>query len=110
MPIIRTKPSEYLVTAEHGKLMNRGAAARLFLRRKTPFVKVPGDQQEACFEMTQETRDGIPLRFKGIAVFRIITPALTAQLFDFTSQTGLQTMQSLIAKACRGSCATGCPT
>lgn len=102
MPIIRTKPSEYLVAAERGKLVNRGAAARLFLRRKTPFVKVPGDQQEACFEMTQETQDGIPLRFKGIAVFRIIAPELAAQLFDFTSEEGLQTMQSLIAKACLG--------
>ena len=102
MPFIRTKPSEYLVAADHGKLVNRGAAVRLFLRRGTPCVKVPGDQQEACFEMTQETRDGIPLRFKGIAVFRIVAPALTAQLFDFTSATGLQTMQSLISKACLG--------
>lgn len=102
MPIIRTKPSEYLVVAEKGRLANLGPAVRLWLRRGRPFVKVPGDQQEACFEMTQETRDGIPLRFKGIAVFRIESPALTAQRFDFTTSTGLQTMTSLISKACLG--------
>ncbi len=101
MPIIRTKPSEFLVVAEKGRLVSRGAAVRTFLRRGTSHVKVPGDQQEACFEMTQETRDGIPLRFKGMVVFRIVEPVRAAELFDFT-ESGLQTMQSLAAKACLG--------
>ncbi len=102
MPFVRTKPSEFLVTADHGRLVSRGAAVRLFLRPGTPHVKVPGDQRETCFEMTQETRDGIPLRFKGNVVFRIVAPALTAQLFDFTSFAGLEAMQALISKACLG--------
>ncbi len=102
MPIVRTKPSEYLVVAEAGKLVNRGAAASLFLWRRTGYVKVPGDQQEARFEMTQETRDGIPLRFKGLVILRIVRPEVTAQLFDFTSSEGLQTMKTLVANACLG--------
>ncbi len=101
MPIVRTKPSEFLVVAAKGKLASRGAAVRTVLRRGTPYVKVPGDQQEACFEMTQETRDGIPLRFKGTVVFRIVEPVRAAELFDFT-EGGLETMQALVAKACLG--------
>ena len=102
MPIVRTKPSEYLVVAEAGKLVNRGAAASLFLWRRTGYVKVPGDQQEARFEMTQETRDGIPLRFKGIVILRIVRPEVAAQLFDFTSPDGLLTMKALVGNACLG--------
>jgi len=102
MPIVRTKPSEYLVVAEAGKLVNRGAAASQFLWRRMGYVKVPGDQQEARFEMTQETRDGIPLRFKGIVVLRIVRPEVAAQLFDFTSPDGLATMKGLVGNACLG--------
>jgi hypothetical protein len=102
MPVVRTKPSEYLVVAENGKLVNRGAAASQFLWRRTGYVKVPGDQQEARFEMTQETRDGIPLRFKGIVILRIVRPEVTAQLFDFTSPDGLETMRTLVGNACLG--------
>lgn len=102
MPVVRTKPSEYLVVAEAGKLVNRGAAASLFLWRRTGYVKVPGDQQEARFEMTQETRDGIPLRFKGIVILRIVRPEVAAQLFDFTSPEGLSTMKALVGNACLG--------
>ncbi|HVP19561.1 MAG TPA: SPFH domain-containing protein [Spirochaetia bacterium] len=102
MPRIRTKPSEFLVVAEAGKLLNRGAAASLFLWPRTGYVKVPGDQQEARFEMTQETRDGIPLRFKGIVILRIVRPEVTAQLFDFTSPDGLETLKSLVSSACLG--------
>ena len=102
MPVVRTRPSEYLVVAEEGKLVNRGAAASLFLWRRTGYVKVPGDQQEARFEMTQETRDGIPLRFKGIVILRIVRPEVTAQLFDFTSPDGLETMKGLVGNACLG--------
>ncbi len=100
MPIVRTKPSEFLVVAERGRLANRGAAASLFLRRRTAWVKVPGDQQEARFEMTQETRDGIPLRFKGSAVLRIVRPEAAAQLFDFSGEEGLAAMKTLACNAC----------
>jgi hypothetical protein len=102
MPIVRTKPSEYLVVAERGRLANRGAAASAFLPRRIAWVKVPGDQQEARFEMTQETRDGIPLRFKGSAVLRIVRPEAAAQLFDFSTPEGLAGMKTLACNACLG--------
>jgi len=102
MPTVRTRPSEFLVVAEGGKLVNRGAAASQFLWRKTAYVKVPGEQQEARFEMTQETRDGIPLRFKGIVILRIVRPEVTALRFDFTTPGGLETMKGLVSNACLG--------
>jgi hypothetical protein len=102
MPIVRTKPSEFLVAAERGRLVNRGAAASRFLPKRTAWVKIPGDQQEARFEMTQETRDGIPLRFKGSAVLRIVRPEAAAQLFDFTGDGGLAAMKTLACNACLG--------
>ena len=36
---------------------------------------VPATKQEATFEFTQETKDGIPLRFKGVIIYRITDPA-----------------------------------
>jgi hypothetical protein len=102
MPIVRTRPSEFLVAAERGRLVNRGAAASRFLPKRTAWVKVPGDQQEARFEMTQETRDGIPLRFKGGAVLRIVRPEAAAQLFDFSGKEGLAAMKTLACNACLG--------
>jgi hypothetical protein len=102
MPIVRTKPSEFLVVAERGRLVSRGAAASRFLPRRTAWAKVPGDQQEARFEMTQETRDGIPLRFKGSAIMRIVRPQAAAQLFDFTAPEGLAAMKTLACNACLG--------
>jgi hypothetical protein len=52
--------------------------------------------------MTQETRDGIPLRFKGSAVLRIVRPEAAAQLFDFTGTEGLAAMKTLACNACLG--------
>lgn len=102
MPIVRTKPSEFLVVAERGRLASLGAAASRWLPRRTAWVKVPGEQQEARFEMTQETRDGIPLRFKGSAVLRIVRPEAAAGLFDFTRPEGLEAMKTLASNACLG--------
>jgi len=102
MPIVRTKPSEFLVVAERGTRANRGAAASRWVPRRTAWVKVPGDQQETRFEMTQETRDGIPLRCKGSAVLRIVRPEAAAQLFDFSTGDGLATLKTLAANACLG--------
>ena len=106
MPFIRTKPSEFLVVAERGRLVNRGAAVRLFLRPGTPWVKVRGDQQDACFEMTQETRDGIPLRFKGTVVFRVVAPetgsaALRLHVVDGRRDDAVAAQQGLPRRAAR---------
>jgi SPFH domain / Band 7 family len=97
----RTKPGEYLVVARKGRLVNRGDAATVVLRPGSVWVKVPGIQLEACFEMTQETKDGIPLRFKGGVVHRIVRPEIAAGLFDF-SDSGVSAIADLIRQSCLG--------
>jgi hypothetical protein len=69
MPFITANPNEYLIVGHQGQIVNRGVAARAFLWPGTPYVLLSSTQQEAPFEMTQESRDGIPLRFKGIVVY-----------------------------------------
>lgn len=96
----RTRPGEYLVAARRGRLANLGEAANALLFPGTAWVKVPGIQLDSCFEMTQETRDGIPLRFKGQAVYRVVRPERTAALFDFSSDDGLKTIDSLVKQCC----------
>ena len=66
----------------------------------TAWVKVPGVQLDSAFEMTQETRDGIPLRFKGQAVYRVVRPERAAALFDFSTDDGLATVDSLVKQCC----------
>ena len=36
--------------------------------------------------MPQETKDGIPLRFKGIVIYRVVKPEVAAALFDFSGE------------------------
>jgi hypothetical protein len=61
MPFITANPNEYLIVGHRGQIINRGVAARAFLWPGTPYVLLSSTQQEAPFEMTQESRDGIPL-------------------------------------------------
>ena len=96
----RTRPGEYLVAARRGRLMNLGEAANAVLFPGTAWVKVPGVQLDSAFEMTQETRDGIPLRFKGQAVYRVVRPERAAALFDFSTDDGLATVDSLVKQCC----------
>ena len=103
----RTKPGEYLVVARKGRLVNCGEAANVTLFPGTVWVKVPGIQLEATFEMTQETKDGIPLRFKGIVVYRVVKPEVAATLFDFSGEgfsgeRGAAAMSTLIKHSCLG--------
>ncbi len=65
MGIVRAGPNEYLLVGNKGVLENRGSAVTTFLRPGTIYVLVPSTKQEAAFEFTQETKDGVPLRFKG---------------------------------------------
>ena len=65
MAIVRAGPNQYLLVGRKGVLENRGSAVQVFLRPGTIYVLVPSTKQEAAFEFTQETKDGIPLRFKG---------------------------------------------
>ena len=83
MPFIKAGPNQYLLVGKDGVLENRGSAVQTFLLPGTIYVLVPSTKQEAAFEFTQETRDGIPLRFKGIILYRVTDPLAAATLFDF---------------------------
>ena len=52
--------------------------------------------------MTQESQDGIPLRFKGIVIFRIVQPEISVKLFNFTNHSGLEEIKTLISHICLG--------
>lgn len=88
MPVVRAGPNQYLLVGRKGVLENRGSAVQVILRPGTVYVLIPSTKQEAAFEFTQETRDGIPLRFKGSILYRITDPAAAARQFDFTDGEG----------------------
>ncbi|MCV0402655.1 MAG: SPFH domain-containing protein [Chloroflexi bacterium] len=102
MPFVRALPNQYLLAGRGGRLENRGSAVHVFLRPGTVYVLVPSTKQEAAFEFTQETRDGIPLRFKGIVMYRITDPVAAARVFEL--RTGAETAQinALLTHICLG--------
>jgi hypothetical protein len=95
-------PNQYLLTGSGGRLRNRGSAVRAFLPPGTVWVLVPSTKQEATFEFTQETRDGIPLRFKGVVIYRITDPVAAASQFDFTRPDGAARISQLLTHVCLG--------
>jgi flotillin len=95
-------PNEYLVIGKDGKVHNRGTGIEVFLWPGMTFVLIPSTKQEAVFEMTQETKDGIPLRFKGIVIYRIIDPVTASMSFNFSNGNGLQEINALINNICLG--------
>lgn len=100
--IARARPTEFLVTSRKGRLRNVGLGRRCLLLPGGDFVTVPAVKQEAAFAMTQESRDGIPLRFKGIVVFSVSDPVRAASCFDFAGAAGIEQLQALIAHVCLG--------
>ncbi len=84
MARVTAGPNEYLVVGRGGKLTNLGTAVKKYLPPGSVHVLVPSTKQEATFELTHESKDGIPLRFKGIVIYRIVDPVTAAQQFDFT--------------------------
>jgi hypothetical protein len=102
MPIVRAGPNEYLLTGRKGRLENRGSAVQAFLLPGSVYVLVPGSKQEAAFEFTQETKDGIPLRFKGIVIYRITDPIAAARLFDLEDASGIRKISDLLVHVCLG--------
>src|SRR5512141_1549531 len=83
MPLVKAGSAEFLLVGQHGKLVNKGTAIQAWLRPGSIYIRVPSTKVEAAFEFTQETRDGIPLRFKGIFVYRVTDPIPAAGHFDF---------------------------
>jgi hypothetical protein len=102
MPFVRALPNQYLLVGRGGHLENRGSALQAFLLPGTVWVLVPGTKQEAAFEFTQETSDGIPLRFKGIVVYRITDPVAAARVFELTSGAGTAQIGTLLTHVCLG--------
>lgn len=102
MPVVKAGPGQFLLVGRNGVLENRGSAVGAWLMPGTIYVLVPSTKQEAAFEFTQETKDGIPLRFKGIIVFRVTDPIAAARLFDFGSGVGLQQATALLTHICLG--------
>ena len=102
MAIVRAGPNEYLLVGETGVLENRGSAVTAFLRPGTIYVLVPSTKQEAAFEFTQETKDGVPLRFKGTFIYRVADPIAAAAMFDFTEGEGTTQITTLLTHVCYG--------
>ena len=102
MPFVTAKPNQYLVAGSNGVVKNYGTAVSTFLWPNTTFVLIPSTQQEAAFEMTQESTDGIPLRFKGMVIYRISAPEIVASRFDFSNQRGHEEIKTMISHVCLG--------
>jgi hypothetical protein len=102
MAIVRAGPNEYLLVGRQGVLENRGSAVTTFLRPGTIYVLVPSTKQEAAFEFTQETKDGVPLRFKGTFLYRIHDPVASAAMFDFSDGDGVAQITTLLTHVCYG--------
>jgi flotillin len=102
MPFVKVNPNEYLVVGRGGKAYNYGTAVGKFLWPGTTYVIISSTQQETLFEMTQESLDGIPLRFKGIVVYRISVPEVAAKRFDFSRGRGHEEIKSMISHVSLG--------
>jgi regulator of protease activity HflC (stomatin/prohibitin superfamily) len=102
MPFVRALPNQYLLAGRGGRLENRGSAVNVFLWPGTVHVLVPSTKQEAAFQFTQETRDGIPLRFKGIVVYRITDPVAAARAFDLRRGAETEQINTLLTHICLG--------
>jgi SPFH domain / Band 7 family len=102
MPVVRAGPNEYLLVGRRGVLENRGSAVQAILRPGTIYVLVPNTKQEAAFEFTQETKDGVPLRFKGTFIYRVDKPVAAAAMFDFTAGKGTAQITTLLTHVCYG--------
>jgi hypothetical protein len=102
MRFVKSKPNEYLIVGRRGRVTSRGTAASAFLWPGSSYVLVSSSKQEAAFEMTQESKDGVPLRFKGIVIYRVVAPEAAASLFDFTAGTGHDEIKRLLGHVCLG--------
>ena len=99
---IKTRPGEFLVVGRGGKLRNLGVGAGAWLGPGASHVCLPTGKEEAPFSMVQETSDGIPLRFKGSVVYRVLDPVAAALAFDFENGSGPDRLRGLIAGVCLG--------
>ena len=101
MPVVNAGPDQFLLVGSKGTLENRGSAVHAVLRPRSIFVLVPSSKQEAAFEFTQETRDGISLRSRGSSS-SITDPVAAARQFDFRSAAGIAQISALLTHVCLG--------
>ncbi len=102
MPFVRANPNQYLLVGRGGTLENRGSAIQSFLWPGTVYVLVPSGKQESAFEFTQETRDGIPLRFKGVVIYRVTDPVAAAERFELSDAAGIRRVSELLTHVVLG--------
>ena len=102
MRFVRSSPNEFLVLGRKGKLRSLGTGSSALLLPGATWVTVPSSKQEADFAMTQESSDGIPLRFKGIVIYRVVDPVVAATSFDFSDGRGHAEIKDLVANVCLG--------
>ena len=99
---IKSRPGEFLVVGRGGTLRNLGVGVSTWQWPGASSVRVPTGKEEAPFCMTQETADGIPLRFKGSAVYRVVDPVAAALAFDFEAGMGSERLRGLVSSVCLG--------
>jgi len=102
MRFVRANPHEYLVVGHNGHIVNHGTASCAFIWPGSTWTLIPSTKQETSFEMTQETRDGIPMRFKGIIIYHIGDPEAAARAFDFGDGRGPGQIQTFLGHICLG--------
>jgi hypothetical protein len=102
MPFVQANPNQFLLVGRGGKVVNLGVAASAFIWPGSTYVRIPSNQQEVAFEMTQESHDGIPLRFKGLVIYRVADPLAAARLFDFSVKDGHAAIKYLLCQMCLG--------
>lgn len=101
MRFAKSGPNERLVVGKHSRVISAGTAASVFVGPGATCVRVPARRQEARFETTQETRDGIPLGFKGVVIYRVADPVAAATILNFTGA-GLEEIRAMISHICVG--------
>jgi hypothetical protein len=102
MPFVKAQANEYLVVGRRGKIASLGQAASAYVWPGSTQVLIPSTQQEAAFEMTQESKDCIPLRFKGIVIYHVADAELAARHFNFAGRSGVEEINKLINHICLG--------
>lgn len=102
MRIVHAALNEFLVVSRGGRPRNLGLGASALLMPGTASVTVRSTKEEAPFALTQESSDGIPLRFKGMAIYRVVDPVAAAAAFDFVGGQGHEQIQRLVGHICMG--------
>ena len=99
---VKANAGEFLVLGRRGRLRNLGPAGSTWLLPGGTLVKVPSTKQEAHFELTQESKDGVPLRLKGIVLYRVVDPVAAATAFPFAEGGGGAQIRQLVEHVCLG--------